>query len=117
MIIKEKEVFAGWGGFCQDIIEYMKVLDHGSANFPFTLCIPLLFLKRASLERLCPVVYLSSAFYTQNKPTPAFTVKVTFTPPLAYLKLRKWYWLLVYFGQLYKEIHIFRNRKFTQACP
>ena len=46
-------------------------------------------LKRASLVRLRPVVYLPPAFYTHSKPTLAFSVKVTYTPPLAYLKLRK----------------------------
>ena len=71
------------------MIEYLKVLYHGSANLPYTLRIPLQILKRARLVRLRPVIYLSSAFYTQSKPTPAFSVKATYTLPLAYLKLRK----------------------------
>ena len=45
-----------------DVFGYLKVLYHGSANLPYTLHIPLHILKRASLARLRPVVYLSSAF-------------------------------------------------------
>ena len=48
-------------------------------------------LERASLPRLRPVVYLSSAFYTQSKPIPALSVKATYTPPLTFLELRKLY--------------------------
>ena len=67
----------GRGGFCLD------VLYHGNANLPYTLCIPLQIFKRANLVRLRPVIYLLSAFYTH------FSVKANYTPPLAYLKLRK----------------------------
>ena len=49
----------------------LKVLYHGNANLP-SLRIPLQILKRASLARLRPVVYLSSAFYTQSKPRLPF---------------------------------------------
>ena len=51
----------------------------------------------------------------------AFSVKATYTPPLDYLKTQKvvvssqLHWLLVCFGQLYNEIHVVRNRKFTQG--
>ena len=68
---------------------YLKVLYHGSASLPYTLRIPLQILKRTSLTRLRPVVYLWSAFYTLSKPTLAFSGKATYTSPLAYLKLRK----------------------------
>ena len=65
-----------------NILEYLKVLYNGSANLPYTLRIPLQILKRASLARAHPVVYLSSAFYTQSKPTSAFSVKATLLPLL-----------------------------------
>ena len=99
-----------------DKLGYSKLLYHGRANLPYTI---------TNLEKSQPIVtppsfFPSSAFYTQSKPTPAFLVKATYTPPLAYLKLRKWcflklHWLLVCFGQLFNEIHIVRNWKFTHA--
>ena len=67
----------------------LKVLYHGSENHPYNLHISLQILKRASLVGLRSVVYLLSAFYIQTKLTHAFSVKATYTPPLAYLKLRK----------------------------
>ena len=82
-------VLFGWGGFYLDILENLKVLYHGSANLPYNRHISLQILKRASLVGLRPVVYLLSAFYIQAKLTHAFSVKATYTPPLAYLKLRK----------------------------
>ena len=72
-----------------DKLEDLKVLYHGSDNHPYNLHISLQILKRASLVGLRPVVYLLSAFYIQTKLTPAFSVMATYTPPLAYLKLRK----------------------------
>ena len=71
-------VVVGCGGFCLDKLEYLKVLYHGSANLVFTLSIALKVLKKASLARLRPVIYLSSAFYTQTKPTSAFSVNATY---------------------------------------
>ena len=108
-------MFSNFGGFrCRTPL---KVLYHKSANLPYALRMPLQILKRANLERLRPVVYLLSAFYTQNKPRPAFPEKATYTPPLAYLKLRNLITVTLVTGHLYNEIHIVRNRKFTQALP
>ena len=67
-------------GFCLDILEYLNVLYHGSANLPYTLRIPLQILKRANLARLRPVVYFSCILHTEQK-TPAFSAKDTYTPP------------------------------------
>ena len=65
----------GCSGYCLDI-HYVKVLYHGSANVAYNLHIPLQILRRTSLARFCPVVYLSSAYYTQQ-PTPVFSLKAT----------------------------------------
>ena len=67
----------GRDGFCLDIIEYLKVIYHGSANLPYLLRKPLQILKRASLARLPQLFIYLSAFYTQSKSTPAFSVKAT----------------------------------------
>ena len=54
---------------------------------------------------------------------PDFSVKATYTPHLAFPKTQKvvvsskLQRLLECFGQLYNEIHVVRNQKFTQALP
>ena len=102
-----------------DILEYLKVLYHRSTNLPYIIQI----LKRTNLARLHPVLYLSSAFYTQSKPTPAlFSDNYIYSPSCLpqtqkVVVSTQLHWLLVCFGHLYNEIHIVRNRKFTQALP
>ena len=89
VVSSKREVYTARLSF----IWVVKEMGGGGEGAEFlTTCVifrPLQIMKRASLERLRPVVYLSSAFYTLSKPTPAFSVKATYTPPLAYLKLRK----------------------------
>ena len=50
----------GWGGFCLDILEYGALSRKCQSSVYFRM--PLQILKRASLARLRPVAYLSSAF-------------------------------------------------------
>ena len=50
-------VVGRWLRWLLDILEYLKVLYHGSANIPYTLHIPIKILKIASLARLHPVIY------------------------------------------------------------
>ena len=108
-------LLVGWGSFCLDILEYLGVIIRkcqSSVYSPYTIT----NLEKSKLARIHPVVYLSSAFYTQSKPTPAFSVKATYTPLSCLPQTQEvavssqLHWLLVCFGQLY-------IRFITQVLP
>ena len=78
--------------------------------------IPLQILKSASLVRLLPVVYLLSAFYTQQTNAGLFSESYMYSPSCLpqtqkVVVFSQLHWLLVSFGQLYNEIRLVRNQK------
>ena len=71
--------------------------------------IRLQIMKRASLEGLHPVVYLSVCILHTEQTNACLFSKSYIYPPLAYLKLRKLSVPHQCIGQLYNKIHIIRK--------
>ena len=82
-------------------------------------------LRRASLARLCPVVYLSSAFYTEQTNACLFCESYIYSPSCLpqtqkVVVSSQLHWLLVCFVQLYNETHISKpeiSRHFHVRAP
>ena len=87
------------------ILEYLKVLYHGSANLPHNLRIKLQILKRFSLVRFRPVVYLASEFYTEQNKTCHFSESYLYSPSCLpqtqkVVVSSQLHWLLVYWSAI-----------------
>ena len=114
----------GGGEVCLDILVYLKVLYHGSANLLFTLHIPITNIEKGWPSETPPsCLFVICILHTEQTNACLFSEGYIYSPSClpqtrkVVVSSQLHHWLLVCFGQLYNEIHLVRNRKFIQVLP